>query len=150
MEIPVGTGDISRLRFNKVELWVQIHDVPIMCTNKRTAKWLAEQVEGVLDILADSKECWGKFMKVKVQIDITKPLKRWLRLKLDKSNKVVVVGPKYERLPELCYACGRIGHCLKECSDEKAKIEALDGTSTKFGSWMIAPVPERQKVRHQQ
>ncbi|TXG60689.1 hypothetical protein EZV62_015262 [Acer yangbiense] len=64
----------------------------------------------------------GKFMRVKVQIDIHKPLKRWLRLKLDKSDKVVMVG---------------------------LKIEALTGTTTKFGSWMRASIPDRLKVRHQ-
>jgi len=24
---------------------------------------------------------------------------------------------KYERLPYYCYACGKIGHCAKQCQD---------------------------------
>ncbi|TXG51459.1 hypothetical protein EZV62_023983 [Acer yangbiense] len=107
-----------------------------------------EKPEGcVIDIPTESKDCWGKFMKVKVQIDISKPLKRWLRLKLDKSNNIVMVSLKYERLPKFCYVCGRIGHASKNCSDEEAKIEALKGESTKYGSWMRASVPDRKKVR---
>ncbi|KAK3221474.1 hypothetical protein Dsin_008499, partial [Dipteronia sinensis] len=66
-------------------------------------------------------------MKVKVLLDISKPLKRWLRLKLDKSDNIVVVALKYERLPEFCYACGRIGHGIKDCPDGKARKRALDG-----------------------
>ncbi|TXG53848.1 hypothetical protein EZV62_019104 [Acer yangbiense] len=90
LEKSEGMGNISHLRFNKVELWIQIHDVPIICMNRITAKWMAEQIGRVIDIPTESKDCWGKFMKVKVQIDISKPLKRWLRLKLDKSNNIVM------------------------------------------------------------
>ncbi|KAK2651223.1 hypothetical protein Ddye_018712 [Dipteronia dyeriana] len=106
LEKPDGTKDISLLGFDRVELYVQIHKVPIMCMNRKTVRWLSDQIGKVVDIPAESKECWGKFMKVKVHIDISKPLKRWLRLKLDKSDKMVVVGLKYEKLPEFCYACG--------------------------------------------
>ncbi|TXG53049.1 hypothetical protein EZV62_022218 [Acer yangbiense] len=118
--------------------------------NRRSAKWIAEQIGKVIEIPTESKDCWGKFMKVKVQINITKPLKRWLRLKLDKSDVIVMVSLKYERLPEFCYFCGRIGHASKECSDEEAKLEAMKGVLTMYGSWMRASVPDRQKVRTDQ
>ncbi|TXG49106.1 hypothetical protein EZV62_024981 [Acer yangbiense] len=117
LEKPVGTGNISLLGFNKVELWVQIHDVPIMYMNRRMEKWMAEQIGEVIDIPSESKECWGRYMRVKVQIDIHKSLKRWLRLKLDKTENIVVVGLKYEILPEFCYDCGKIRHGIKECLD---------------------------------
>ncbi|TXG48219.1 hypothetical protein EZV62_027513 [Acer yangbiense] len=143
-------GNISQLKFNKVELWIQIHDVPIIGMNRRSAKWMAKQIGRVIEIQTESKDCWGKFMKVKVQIDITKPLKRWLRLKLDKSEVIVMVSLKYERLPEFCYFCGRIGHASKECSDEEAKLEAMKGVSTKYGSWMRASAPDRQKLKTDQ
>ncbi|TXG48232.1 hypothetical protein EZV62_027526 [Acer yangbiense] len=149
LEKPVGTGEISLLGFNRVELWVQIHDVIVMCMNRRMAKWMAEQIGEVIDIPYESKECWGRYMRVKVQIDILKPLKRWLRLKLDKTDKIVVVGLKYERLSEFCYACGKIGHGIKECLDAEARNEALTGKITKFGSWMRATIPDRSKIRNQ-
>ncbi|TXG59698.1 hypothetical protein EZV62_014271 [Acer yangbiense] len=122
LEKPTGTGDISLLGFNKVELWVQIHEVPIMCMNRRMAKWMAEQIGEVIEIPSESKECWGRYMRVKVQIDILRPLKRWLRLKLDK---------------------------IKKCLDTEARTEALSGKTTKFGSWMRATIPERSRNRIQ-
>ncbi|TXG46363.1 hypothetical protein EZV62_028135 [Acer yangbiense] len=58
-------------------------------------------------------------------------------------------GLKYERLPEFCYACGKIGHGIKECLDLEARNEALVGKTMKFGSWMRATVPERTKIKNQ-
>ncbi|TXG51202.1 hypothetical protein EZV62_023726 [Acer yangbiense] len=142
---PEGMGNISQLCFNSVEMWVQIHDVPIICMNRRLAKWMAEQIGRVVDIPTESRDCWGKFLKVKVQIDITKPLKRWLRLRMEQSPAIVMVSLKYERLPEFCYVCGRIGHASKDCEDVEAKREALERVSTKFGSWMRAPGLDWQK-----
>ncbi|TXG73180.1 hypothetical protein EZV62_001759 [Acer yangbiense] len=149
LEKPMGFRDVSKLGFNKAEFWVQIHDIPIMCMNRRTAKWLAEQIGAVVELPADSRECWGRFMRVKVLIDISRPLKRWLRLKLSKSDEIAVVGLKYERLPDFCYACGRVGHVLKECTDEEAKQGALDGSPTKYGQWLKAPGVEKEKSRFQ-
>ncbi|TXG61726.1 hypothetical protein EZV62_013089 [Acer yangbiense] len=118
-----------------------------MCMNRRSAKWLAEQIGVAVELLSDSRECWGKYLRVKVQIDISKPLKRWLRLKLGKTEDIVVVGLKYERLPDFCFVCGRIGHVVKECTDELARLGALDGTATRFGQWLRAPGTDRLQTK---
>ncbi|TXG54301.1 hypothetical protein EZV62_019557 [Acer yangbiense] len=148
LEKPEGTGEISKLKFNKADFWIQIHDIPIMCMNRRTAKWLAEQIGEVIEIPTDSRDCWGKFLRVKVRIDISKPLKRWLRLGLDRSGNIVVVGLKYERLPEFCYACGWLGHGISECPDTEAKKEAMEGATLRFGPWMRAPIQRNRKISH--
>ncbi|KAK2658387.1 hypothetical protein Ddye_004920 [Dipteronia dyeriana] len=54
IEKPVCTGNVTNLGFNKAEFWVQIHDIPILCMNRRTARWLAEQIREVVDILSES------------------------------------------------------------------------------------------------
>ncbi|TXG69340.1 hypothetical protein EZV62_004275 [Acer yangbiense] len=107
LEKPVGSGNISKLGFNKVDFWVQIHDIPLLCMNRRTVKWL----------------------------------------KLGKTDKVTMVSLKYERLPDFCYACGRIGHGMKECLDEEAMKVALEGSPTKFGYWLKATILEKLKTR---
>ncbi|TXG56835.1 hypothetical protein EZV62_018148 [Acer yangbiense] len=133
------TNKEDRNKFNEAKLWVQIHDIPIMCMNRRTTKWLAEHIGEVVEIPVESRECWGKFIRVKVRLDITKPLKRWLRI--GKNVDITRVALKYERLPDFCFACRRIGHSLNECLDEEAKKTALEGQLTKFGSWLrVVPV----------
>ncbi|TXG73278.1 hypothetical protein EZV62_001857 [Acer yangbiense] len=65
LEKPEGPRNISKLSFNRADIWVQIHDIPIMCMNRRTARWLAEQIGEVVEIPSESRECWGKYMRVK-------------------------------------------------------------------------------------
>ncbi|KAK3218790.1 hypothetical protein Dsin_012760 [Dipteronia sinensis] len=58
-----GLGNIFTLGFSKADFWVQIHDIPILCMNRRIAKWLAEQIGEVVEIPSESKECWGYAME---------------------------------------------------------------------------------------
>lgn len=55
------------------------------------------------------------FMRVRVRIDITKPLCRGRKIG-PSDGKEGWVNFKYERLPNLCYWCGRLTHHDKECS----------------------------------
>ncbi|XP_042969051.1 uncharacterized protein LOC122301731 [Carya illinoinensis] len=50
-----------------------------------------------------------KFIRIKVEIDISKPLKQGLWEPRD-YHPDTWVSFKYERLSDFCYACGRIGH----------------------------------------
>ncbi|KAK4851792.1 hypothetical protein QYF36_018456 [Acer negundo] len=45
-----------------------------------------------------------------------------------------MVGLKYDRLPEFCYVCGRIGHASKDSSDDEAKLNALKSDYTYNGN----------------
>ena len=51
----------------------------------------------------------SNFVHVRVSIDITKPLSRGRKIR--KSNREESWASfKYERLPNLCYWCGRLTH----------------------------------------
>ncbi|KAK5802896.1 hypothetical protein PVK06_030525 [Gossypium arboreum] len=61
---------------------------------------------------------WTEFIRIKVTIDILKPLRRVVRIAdKDGGEKIGVI--KYERLPNFCYVCGLIGHTLKTCNNNK-------------------------------
>jgi hypothetical protein len=87
----------------------------------------------------------GRFLRLKVLIDLRKPLKRGTVIKSqDRSLKVYF---KYERLPNFCFVCGRIGHQLKECEEasdlEEAGYEELEEKELGFGPWLRAsPLPK--------
>lgn len=49
----------------------------------------------------------------------------------------------YEKLPEFCYNCGKMGHVLKVCEDyEEDQNEELE-----FGLWLKETGPSRQKQK---
>lgn len=51
----------------------------------------------------------GKYIRVRVEMDLHNPLKRGSSIQMA-SNKSGKIYFKYERLPDLCFVCGRLGH----------------------------------------
>ncbi|KAL5823688.1 hypothetical protein ACOSQ4_021588 [Xanthoceras sorbifolium] len=116
LEEPRAAGKLSSLAFNRVEFWVQIHNVPMMCMTLKIGQFLGDQIGSVREVDAGaSGDCLGKYIRVRVEIDIGKPLQRFLKVNLGSSAKDVVMLLRYERLPEYCFECGMMGHSIREC-----------------------------------
>ncbi|XP_050222915.1 uncharacterized protein LOC126673007 [Mercurialis annua] len=115
LEIPEGLGDHSNMKFDKVPFWIQIHNLPLMCLNSEAGLSLGSQI-GVVEKVdpGATGDCIGKYLRVRVKVDISKPLKRGLKVKVQ-EGVVVIAGLRYERLPDLCYNCGILGHPILEC-----------------------------------
>ncbi|MBA0834062.1 hypothetical protein Goarm_006449, partial [Gossypium armourianum] len=94
-------------------------------------------------IAIDWKDCfggWAEFMRLKVKIDVSKPLRRVVKL-VDKEGMETIRVIKYELLPDFRYVCGLIGHSIKTC---KNKVEGvgLNKQNLHYGSWLRAPTEE--------
>ncbi|KAL4342462.1 hypothetical protein GQ457_08G033240 [Hibiscus cannabinus] len=75
----------------------------------------------------------GEFLRIRVSIDITKPLRRCILLGNGQGKKPSPCPLKYERLPRFCYHCGLLGHDLAACL---AKPPDLDIRKLQYGSWL--------------
>ncbi|KAL5539058.1 hypothetical protein UlMin_044550 [Ulmus minor] len=130
---------VDTLCFNTLDIWVQFHNVPLSCMNRACAEMISSHIGTVVEVATGLKgECWGRYLRVRVSIDITKPLKRVLRVALGSELIPVTMLLLYERLPLFCHRCGIIGHQIKECLKD-AEL-GLDGKEIiHFGSWMTAP-----------
>lgn len=42
----------------------------------------------------------------------------------------------YEKLPDFCYSCGRLGHVVKDCDEHLG----TENSQLQYGSWLRAPV----------
>lgn len=76
---PKRISDIGKLEFNQATFWNQIHNIPIICMNKDIGLFLAKRVGVVKDLdMRDAGDYLGRFIRARVDVDITKPLERVL------------------------------------------------------------------------
>ena len=66
---------------------------------------------------------WADFYRIRVELDITKPIRRWVKFQDLKTKEMLRYDVKYERMPTFCYFCGSVGHADKNCMlPEEEKI----------------------------
>ncbi|TXG53973.1 hypothetical protein EZV62_019229 [Acer yangbiense] len=74
-------GDIKNMSFNKAAFWIRILNVPLLCMTKDIGLFLGSLIGEVREIaVGPLGECVRKFIRVRVVIDIDKPLHRILRV----------------------------------------------------------------------
>ncbi|XP_021747549.1 uncharacterized protein LOC110713404 [Chenopodium quinoa] len=105
--------------------WVRIKNLPFNCRTDDDVKEIVANWGEVMEVEEDILGL-DRFRRVKLMINITKPLRRFQRI-LDKGRKTVCVEFAFERLPFFCFACGVIGHSEKDCDmvsedSKKAKL----------------------------
>lgn len=65
----------------------------------------------------------GRVLRIKVVIDIRKPLMRSIMVKVGSEEKDKWCPFAYKFLPDFCYTCGSIGHVDKQCEIRLEKGE---------------------------
>ncbi|KAK3189417.1 hypothetical protein Dsin_028978 [Dipteronia sinensis] len=70
-------------------------------------------------------DCLGKYLRVRVAIEVDKPLRRFLRADVLGDGEETVMPIQYERLPDFYFRCGILGHTVRGCSEmDKSGTEA--------------------------
>lgn len=92
-----------------------MHDMPLICMNKREGTKIGESLGVLEDMdLASDGGGWGRSLRLRVNIFLRNPLERGRALDYWESFK-------YERLPLFCFNCGRILHGVKGCMVKKSQ-----------------------------
>lgn len=105
---------IKELKFDRVSFWIQIHNLPYSLLSTKVALSLGESLGRVSKPRDTSEMKGGNFLRVRVTIDVSKPLCCGRRVDFDDDNEGWV-SFMYERLPNLCYWCGHLTHNDKDC-----------------------------------
>ncbi|KAL8128305.1 hypothetical protein AgCh_015044 [Apium graveolens] len=79
---------------------------------------------------------WRECMRIKVKLDVRKPLKRKKKI-LKRNGTEVIVICKYERLGDFCFTCGIMSHTERYYS--KFLNRENDSEIKEWGSWLRAP-----------
>ena len=121
--------------FNLAPLWVQVWNLPVHWISKDVGKKIGSVFNQVRDVIipqTGGKE--GRHIKIAALVDIDQPLLRGTIIKV--AGGVRWVNFKYERCPDFCYSCMRIGH-----SGRTYKIEVIvrrGQLDNQYGPWLRA------------
>ena len=116
--------------------WVQIFNLPLKSRTKETRWAIGSTLGEVLDVdISDSSVHWGRCLRVRVSVDITKKLIRGKKINIEGGENRWVIF-KYERLPNFCYRCGMLDHAIKECSEGPLVNEREEEGSFQYGAWL--------------
>lgn len=78
-------------------------------------------------------------MRIRVEVDLSQPLMRGLRIRLDEGG-ARWLSFKYEKLPYFCYTCGMLGHRDMDCSQRFEEEHDSDSEELPYPkSLMVAP-----------
>lgn len=87
-------------------------------------------------LITESEGQEGRYIKLLVELDLSKPLLRGTRLKYKQQETWIQF--KYEQLPIFCYYCGCIGHNEKRCVRRKEDLSMNCLKEEQFGAWLRA------------
>lgn len=137
---PKGGNYGDDIEFRYVSFWIHFHKLPFACFSREVAAEIGSILGQVcqIDLEEEVDQCRGGTLRVKIQIDATKPLKRGIFLSSEDSTEDRWIPITYEKLPDFCYGCGLLGHTLKECegsNHDGSPVEELP-----YGAWLREPV----------
>ncbi|XP_019150968.1 PREDICTED: uncharacterized protein LOC109147766 [Ipomoea nil] len=122
------------MSFNHAEFWVQLHDLPYGFYSEKTAKAIGNHIGTYVRIDENTFEGWWKsFIRIRVSVDITKPLLCKMRIRKT-GEEWSWISFQYECLPNFCFLYGILGHTEKFCS--KPFDEVWQGGEKLYGAWM--------------
>ena len=126
--------------FAHIPIWIRVSKLPLGMMNRMVGEAIGEEVGEFVEMeKEDDGSAVGRFMRIKVRIDICKPLMRGVTLNIAESNKDLWCPLVYEYLPDFCYIYGIIGHVDKACSTKLQKGEA-----PQFGKHLRL-IPEKRR-----
>ncbi|KAL7264932.1 hypothetical protein ACSBR1_002812 [Camellia fascicularis] len=123
------------LDFRWSPFWVQIHGLPFGKMTRAHGEVIGNRIGRLVEAEApsDGLLLHRSFLRLRIEVDVTKPLLQgFILYRCDCSGPVgdgVKVYYKYEKLTEFCYDCGRIGHDNLSCKF----VSREDGRNSGYG-----------------
>jgi hypothetical protein len=133
------------MQFEHASFWVRMYNLPLACMSKDTGKKIGSSVGVVEDVdVQDNELGWGEYLKVKIRVDLKKPLARGRMLHM--PGRSLWIAFKYEKLPNFCYRCGLILHGQTGCRKEGI-IRNSAQEAEPYGPWLRVMFPTRRGIR---
>lgn len=128
--------DPHLVQLNSMDIWVQIYDIPMGMISERIIQGIGNYVGEWVKTEPMMNGAWKPYVRVRVTMDITKPLKRRMKLTRE-GGRSNWINFKYERLSMFCFVCGVLGHSERECGVVYANPGKV--IEKAYGVWLRAP-----------
>jgi hypothetical protein len=133
--------DVHTIDFDHVPIWVQLWGLPPHCKTKQMGESIGAlmgQVEA-----AEYYEYPGKkvIIKIKVAINIHNPILSGIHVG-NPIDDTCWVDYRYEKLPQVCFNCGLIGHMDKLCRNQTLNLDTL----APIGPWIRSTQYGKRKM----
>lgn len=126
----------TQISLFSTEFWIQVHDLPCGFMSEKIGKEIGNFIGSYVEADANNYGgIWRNFMRIRVAVDVRRPLKRRMKIK-KQGGEWSWIQFKYERLPTFCFFCGIIGHSERFCEKYFDCQERL--AELPFGAWLRA------------
>lgn len=128
---------------NFMDLWIQVYDLKPGFMSETVLKSVGNYIRSFVQSCPNNfTGVWREYMRIRVTINLSSPLKRRMKLKMQ-GNEWFWINFKYENVPSFCFICGIIGHTEKFCGLLFEKDE--NEIAKPYGAWMRAPLRKQIK-----
>lgn len=135
----------SLMNFDKTPFWIRIYDVPWAGRKDEILHQIGTRFGEVIEIDKNSTSGIARSIRIKIRLDLTKPIKRGTKLRIG-SSEACWLPVTYERLPSFCYWCGMLGHTSKDCEQlnmEEDRMGKIPESQMPFGEFLKASPMKR-------
>jgi hypothetical protein len=140
-----GKTTPSHMKFNHTPIWVQVHDMPLLCMTRGVGEKIGASMGELVEVdIAGDGAGWGRSLRLRVVIDLSQPLERGRALKL--GGKSYWVSFRYENLPLFCFHCGRVVHGQQGCPRRQFQRRNQE-ESKEWGIWLRADQKRKDRSR---
>ncbi|KAJ4822551.1 hypothetical protein Tsubulata_045637 [Turnera subulata] len=131
-----GEEQFSTTLITNCSFWIKVHDIPY---HLRTLPFITEVANRLGSFVSTDEKGvlgWGSFIRVRVVLNVEIPLKKEVISQIG-SGPLMCFPVSYENFPNFYYACGLIGHLVKEC-EEFSDVDTDDETELPYGDGLRA------------
>ncbi|XVF18868.1 hypothetical protein REPUB_Repub11eG0060400 [Reevesia pubescens] len=83
----------------------------------------------------DDQNAWGRVLRVRDLLNVTKPIRRGFRITLPEGGTVLVLF-RYEKLPNICFVYGCLNHYESECETIVQMKKNTGSVKREYNIWL--------------